>query len=271
MIYAINFADEKFRSAQSFNSMMAKRYGADRVIEYTPDDIDEEFKVKNSEIWNSNRGYGYWIWKPYIVNKTLGIMEDGDYLLYGDSGSCLIDSIHILINTMQANNDDIMIYSLHSIEKNYSKRDALILMNCDIPEILETPQRCATYFILKKTENSVRFVEEWLKYAQDRRIVTNEENVMGKPNYGGFVENRHDQTVLSLLSKKWKIGAYRDPGRFGLDMKYPKDVLDRSPYMQVFDDHRYKYMPKTYWVYKHINRKWFEMWYRFQQMFSKKK
>lgn len=262
MIYAINFADENFKSSQKFNSMMAKRYGADRVIEYSPSDIDSEFKKKNEAIWNNKRGCGYWIWKPYITSKTLEIMNDGDYLMYMDSGACIIDDIHILIDVLEHDNTDIMLFCLHSLEKNYSKRDALILMDCDEPEYTETPQRCATYFLLKKSERSTKFIEEWLKYAQDRRIITNEDNVMKMPNYEGFVENRHDQTIFSLLSKKWGIAPYRDPGRFGLDMKYPQDVLDRSPYLQVFDDHRYKFMPKSYFVYKYIPRSTFERWYR---------
>lgn len=262
MIYAINFADKNFESAQKFNSKMAKRFGADRIIEYSPDDIDERFKKKNSCIWNNSRGCGYWIWKPYIVNKTLERMQDGDYLLYSDSGSCIIDDIHILIDAMENEKTDIMIYCLHSIEKNYSKRDAFIIMECDQPEYTDTPQRCATYFLLKKTERSRTFISEWLSLSQDRRIITNEENVLGLSNYEGFVENRHDQTIFSLLSKKWGINPFRDPGSFGLDMKYPKDVLARSPYLQVFDDHRYKFMPKTYFVYKHISRKNFEKIYR---------
>lgn len=268
MVYAINFADENFKSAQKFNSKMAKRFGADVVIEYSPRDIDEEFKKKNSAIWNNKRGCGYWIWKPYVINHTLQLMEDGDYMLYCDAGSCIIDDLHILINAMQSNNDDIMLFCLHSIEKNYSKRDAFIVMDCDSEEYRDTPQRCATYLLLKKSEKSVKFIEEWLTLAQDRRIITDEENVMGKPNYEGFVEHRHDQTILSLLSKKWGIGAYRDPGKFGLDMKYPQDVLDRSPYMQVFDDHRRKKMPRSYFVYKYMNRMYFETWPRVCNVFK---
>ena len=50
--------------------------------------------------------------------------------------------------------------------------------------------------------------------------------------------------------------------QYGLDMKYPKDVLERSPYLQVVDAHRFHYMPKTYWCYKNISRQTFEKIYR---------
>jgi hypothetical protein len=32
------------------------------------------------------RGYGYWAWKPHIINKKLISIEDEDYLLYIDAG-----------------------------------------------------------------------------------------------------------------------------------------------------------------------------------------
>lgn len=262
MICEISFADEKFKSSQQFNAKMAKKFGADKVIKYGPNDIDSAFISQNCEIWNNSRGYGYWLWKPYLTLKTLRELNNDDYLIYMDAGACFTDSIHLLTDVMDRDGTDIMIFCLHSIEKNYSKRDALVLMEADLPEYYETPQRCATYFLLKKSERSVRFIEEWLSYATDPRIITNNPNVMGKNNYEGFVENRHDQTILSLLSKKWNIDVYRDPAQYGLDMKYPKDVLERSPYLQVVDAHRFHYMPKTYWCYKNISRQTFEKIYR---------
>ena len=258
MIYEFSFADRKFESAQKFNAMMAKKRGADRVIKYGEKDIDASFIEDNFDIWNNERGHGYWIWKPYLTQKTLKEMKDGDYLLYMDSGSCLIDNVQILTDIMDKDHIDIMVFSLHSIEKYFSKRDAFILLDCDKPEYTETTQRCATYYLIRKNEYSQEFVSEWLRYSTDRRIITNDENVLGEKNYEGFVENRHDQTILSLLSKKWGIKPYRDPGKYGLDMKYSNDILNRSPYGQVFDDHRYKIMPKTYFTYKYIPRFFFE-------------
>jgi len=40
------------------------------------------------------------------------------------------------------------------------------------------------------------------KYSTDKRIITDDPNTQGLPNYKGFIDNRHDQTVLSLLIKK---------------------------------------------------------------------
>lgn len=155
-----------------------------------------------------------------------------------------------------------MIFALPYLERHFTKRDAFILMDCDTPAFTETKQRLASFVLLKKTDRAQRFVREWLNYCQDERIVTDNPNVMGKKNYEGFRDNRHDQTVLSLLSKKWGIAAFRDPSGLGDEKRneFDKDVLDRSPYKRVICLHRNKKMPKTYFIYKLCPMIWQERW-----------
>ena len=50
----------------------------------------------------------------------------------------------------------------------------------------------------------MNFIGEWLTYCKDPRIITDDKSIFG-PEDKEFKENRHDQTVLSLLSKKWEI------------------------------------------------------------------
>ena len=37
-------------------------------------------------ITKNPRGYGYWLWKSYIIKKTIEKMSDDDILLYLDCG-----------------------------------------------------------------------------------------------------------------------------------------------------------------------------------------
>lgn len=58
------------------------------------------------------------------------------------------------------------------------------------------------------------------------------ENVTGKKNYQTFIEHRHDQSVFSLLSKKYKLQAFRDPSQFGnIAIKY----FSNSKYSQILE------------------------------------
>ena len=47
MFHLINFADDKFKSAQKFNSKTAKKFKIfDTITEYKPENIDNAFKRK---------------------------------------------------------------------------------------------------------------------------------------------------------------------------------------------------------------------------------
>ena len=81
MIIAVNYADRKFQKAQKLNSRTARQWGADRVIEYGPDDIDEVFRRRNKEILDTPRGGGYYLWKPYFYRKAYDELGEGDYLV----------------------------------------------------------------------------------------------------------------------------------------------------------------------------------------------
>ncbi len=259
MVCAINYADERYRKTQKFNSKMAKKHGADKVIEYTEHDLSEEFKEKNKEIFRYSRGGGYWIWKPWIIKHTLKELEDEDYLVYTDAGSAFVRPIQLLIDVMKEQKTDIMAFCNDQLEIKYSKRDALILMDCDKNDILYSSQICGGYIIVKKTRWTEKIIDEFLCYAEDRRIVTDEENVMGMKNYPEFIENRHDQTVWSLLCKKNGIKPFRDPSEWGLNKTlFSDEVNERSPYPQVIESHRNPELNSIFQL-QFVRKKW---WYK---------
>lgn len=240
MIIAINYANKDFEKAQKLNLKTAIEWGADKVIGYTPQDIDAEFAEKNKDILSARKGNGYYLWKPYFLNKAYKELKDGDYLIYTDAGSIYVNKIQYLIDCMEKEELDIMVFSLEQemLEKKYTKRDAFLIMDCDNTDFTDTPQTIGGYVVLKKSYFVENFLAEDLTYAQDYRMITEAENTLGKPNYDGFVAHRHDQSVWSLMSKKYKLKRFRDPSQFGLKNHYEKDVEERSSFPQIIDSHR---------------------------------
>lgn len=266
MIISITYGNEKYERAKKFNCKMAKKHGADKVIAYGPEDIPDEFKNKNEHIWKKSRGGGYWIWKPYIINKTLKEMDEADYLIYTDAGAIFINSVQYLIDAMETEGTDLMVFSLTYPEKKYTKRDAFILMECDEEKYTDTPQTLGGYIVLKKTERTVKIMEEFLQYVQDERIITDIPNQMGKENYPEFVENRHDQSCLSLLCKKYEIEPFRDPSQYGnQENVFCEEVRNRSQYPQLIDSFRNPEIG-NWFQYKNVNKKWYKYiswkWYK---------
>jgi len=216
MKIAINYANDRFLKQQKYNTKTAYKKGKfDKVIEYGPNNIDIDFYKKYSYLVKQTKGSGYWIWKPYIIHKTLNEISIGDYLFYCDSGAYYINKIDYLIECMENSKQDIMIFELPLIEKQWTKRDAFILMDCDEAKYTDDNQRLASFILIKKSDFTVMFINEYLKFCEDPRILTDQQNVCRKDNYDCFIDHRHDQSILSLLSKKYDLKAFRDPSEYG--------------------------------------------------------
>ncbi len=210
MIYAITYSDEKYQRSARFNLITAKLFGgADRVWQYSPDDIDELFYSKYKNILSNPRGAGLWMWKPYIILKALEKIEYGDYLMYMDAGAYYIRSLKYLKGQLERDEKDILLSSILLPNAHWCKRDAFIIMDCDMKEAKEMHQVEATYVFFKKTDHSIQFIKKWLEWMTNEHLIDDSDNILGKPNYPGFRENRHDQTVLSLLAYKEGIEPYK--------------------------------------------------------------
>lgn len=223
--YHINFAHNKYLKSQEYCSDSAKKFGFDEVISYRDRDIDVDFKLKNSKIFSQTRGYSYWIWKPYLINKTLKNMKNGDLLVYSDSGSFYQRSVEPLIDKIKLDKHGVLSFELKGlIEKDYTKKDTFVLMGLDEPKYTDTSQREATYIWLIKNDFTEKLIEEYLNFAQNENIITDLPNTTGK-NYDSFKDHRHDQSIWSLLCKKYEIEPHRLISQHGLHLinDFPND------------------------------------------------
>ena len=252
MIYAIAYGNDVFAKSRDYNLKTAVKKGkADKTIAYSPKDIDESFAEQNKDILSQRRGNGYWLWKPYFILKTLNQIEDGDYLMYADSGAVYQNPIQTLIDCMEQNGQNILCFYIGSTEKYWSKRDAFILLDCDKPEYTDTSQRLGGFVLCKNCEQTRAIVAEWLGFCTDRRIITDDENTLGLPNYDGFQGNRHDQTCWSLITKKHGIPAFRDPSQFGEKTVLPEEIKRLSTYPTIFFLHRTPDMSNGFKLFLH--------------------
>ena len=227
-IVAISYGDNKYKKSLEYNGKSALEIaGVDEFYGYGPEDLDEEFKKKNNYILSGIKGNGYWLWKPYFIYKTLKTkLNDGDYLIYSDAGIAYIDKAQLIVNFINERKAEMYLHRLPHLEKHYTKRDAFILMGADLPFFAETGQFNAAFQIYKKSKFTEIFLEEYLYYAQDKRIITDDGNVMGLPNYDGFKAHRHDQSILSLLTKKY---SQVNANKMNIDVNIVKNFTELMP------------------------------------------
>lgn len=225
----ITFATPDFMEFAEKNAKSAIETGKfDTVKIYTMNDVDNVYKSQNNHILKSQRLAGYAVWKPYIIFKHLLEIEDDDILCYNDSKYLWLKNVRQYESDILSNKN-IGVYhnkpnSGTHIEKQWTKADAYVLMN--IPpskfkfDVMNSNQAWSGFILLRKSFNSTRFIGEWLTYNQDDRIVTDSNNKFLK-NDAIFTENRHDQTVLSLLCKKWRIPMHTIDKTYMIDVRNP--------------------------------------------------
>lgn len=227
MIWAITFSDNNYKRSAQLNTISAKVFGkADKVKVYGPECFDNEFILKNKELLTHKRGAGYWVWKPYIIIKTLQECNDGDYVMYLDAGAFYVRKIQHLIENMDKTKSEVFLSSILLPNKHWCKRDAFIKCNCDVPNCVNSHQIEASYVLVKKGEKALQFLRRWQRYASDPNVNTDMPNQLGKDNYPGFRENRHDQTALSLAAYKEGLIGHRgfsDSSEYGIFLKRLKD------------------------------------------------
>jgi len=227
-IVAISYGSEQYDKQLEYNGKSALEIAkVNEFYGYKPKDIDHDFREKNKYILEKGRGNGYWLWKPYFLYKTLKEKLDyGDYLIYSDAAIMYVDLAQKLVDFLKEKKLDMYLHRLPHLERQYTKRDAFILLGVDQPFYAETGQFNAAFQIYRKTKFTEFFLAEYLYYAQDKRIITDDANELGVGNYDDFRDHRHDQSILSLLTKKYgQVNA----NKTNLDINLIKNYQEVMP------------------------------------------
>jgi len=95
-------------------------------------------------------------------------------------------------------------------------------MDCDAPRYWNANHVIATLLVLRKCDAALGFLQEWLGYCCDRAAVSDDPNICGQKNMGGFLQHRWDQAILSVLAEKHSLETFRNPTVWGNFLKLPE-------------------------------------------------
>ena len=205
---AICFTDKKYeRTRKRYEEQLLSKNIFDQVIAYKPEDIDEEF-IQHHKIFidNNPKGYGYYIWKPYIILKTLMLMDDGDILVYGDAGNDMPgsreDCLKLFNQVSAPSNGANIIAAKQGWNIRWIKADLYKTMGLKTFLYALKPMSEAARIVFQKNETTMRFVSEWVGYATSG--YHNIDNTASRiPNLPFFIEHRWDQSIFSILFQKY--------------------------------------------------------------------
>ena len=204
-LVALSYASSAFADYQRIWALTAGRAGFDEIRSCGADDLDTDFRSANATILAARRGAGYWLWKPYLIARTLSDIDAGDVVFYSDSAAQFVEVVDPIVSLMDRCGLDVMLLGEGFVERQFTKRDTFVLMDCDEERYAATPQRFASFIVVHNRAWTRRFVADYLGFSTDPRILTDQPNTLGLANHPDFIDHRHDQSVLSLLSKRYDV------------------------------------------------------------------
>ena len=193
--------DEYIHLAEKTVQSVKNLYSNCETKVFKPKDLPDEI---NNYAKSYSKGYGYWIWKPYIIKEALLTIKENDVLIYIDGRSGLKKTgkpIRWLDNFILENQFDIASWQMIHKEMNWTNGDIISAFNLDLnSDLIKTGQLAATFNAWRKNIRSLNFLNEWLSFLLDNREICRDEDSK-KLNHKNFIENRHDQSVFSLMIK----------------------------------------------------------------------
>ena len=204
----------RFNLAQMrLNKQLEKLSWFDVIKSYTKKDLqeDKEFWDKHSLFLENNpRGYGYYMWKPYIIKKTFDQMNEGDILVYLDVGcdlhipsKDLKDLKSSFINLVK---EKEIVYSKNSLDQHlgFGKIDAYDFYGITSEDLIKTGAYAEAnrLFFIKNNINE-KIINEWWDSMNGNYHLW-DDSVTGKihPQKEKYGESRWDQMMLQIVLYK---------------------------------------------------------------------
>ena len=220
----ITFASDNMTISAANCHKTAIRYGAKGGKIFGPEDIDACFFERNMVVLESTRGAGYWLWKPYIINKMLDILPENEILIYTDAGLSVEQPLELLVKEMSGY---IMVFGNRWRHGDWCKMDVLKEMDCE--KYAEREQLQASCIILRVSDFAKDFVSLWLDFCQKPGYIDDSPSKI--PNPKGWREHRHDQAILTNLVFLWNISVHWWPAQYNLRNKHKYE--NKYPVIQI--------------------------------------
>lgn len=239
-----SFGNWRYYSTLDVLKQTAQENGkVDKIHILKEPDIDADFYKKNILHFNDRRGFGYWVWKSYFIKKFLDAADDNDVFMYVDAGNEVIGDLTPLYDICQKDKKGVVLFENADGAQDgkvwtnnlWTKSDCFNLMDLKTDEYVYGNQVNASYIVFRKTDFSNKFFNCYLQVCQNYNIISDAPNITDNFNKD-FRDHRHDQSILSLLSIRYKLTILRDPSQWGNHRS-----LANSTYKQLFFHHRRKY------------------------------
>lgn len=204
----LSFADTRFKSALCRLGEQASRLNIFDEIHLCNELSLEKSFVKQKHSWfaRRTRGFGFWSWKPYLIERYARQLSIGDILIYSDSGNHLAPAnggrVDEYVSLAASSSSHIIspVLSSRHLEVSFSKKELLAHLKVNVSSsVLCSPQREANFILLLIGSPALEFLRKWNSVHEEFPSLFDDSLAEGQAT--SFLEHRHDQSAFSLLSK----------------------------------------------------------------------
>jgi hypothetical protein len=234
-IHLVTYATPRFRLRQWILGWSARANRVvDSVTHWTPEKLlSAGFENRCKGIHLSERGSGFWAWKPFIIDAQLRKVPDGDLIFYCDVGrrypfKQLSGTIVPFLEWMEVQHQDFMpglCIPWKGPMSMWTKRDAFALTGIDHPSAHQAIPIQASFSIWRAGAAARAFAAEWLDMSSRRELISDDSSICGIKELPDFHDHRHDQSLLTLCCLKHGIqgidlGDQMPP----IDTQHPSEI-----------------------------------------------
>jgi len=207
----MSFGNKKFKDSLQRIGQEAKEINYfDSILLFSEFDLQQDTEFWNlhgSFILNNSRGYGYWIWKSYLIKKVLKTLNENDILIYCDAG-CTINKqgrkrLQEYDSILQKSFFGLLSFQLQFQQRQYTKKETFNYLSGD-PNAL---QCISGVILLRKCAHSSNVITLWESASSTYQLI---DDTITTDEHPEFIEHRHDQSCLSILLNQYGSEFLRD-------------------------------------------------------------
>ena len=226
----VTFGTREYRISKEKLVNSARHGDFDQIYSFCERDI-VDLRSRFPRHFKKSVGYGFWLWKPYLIAKVLDAAAEGDVVFYCDAGCLFEQSAEPLFQLTDSR--DIVSFEIDALQKDWTKREVFDeMLGSEGHQIREQKMRVAAYILFKKSTQSQVFLSSWLSWCERLELLNNELRIKQDAN---FKWHRNDQSIFSILCSQMALEGFRDPSQYG--NRYLKSYSN-SAYPQIINHTR---------------------------------
>ena len=242
-IVVCTFATAEYAGSAELLRHTALRHGADEVIVYRERDVEPWFREHPDLLRGQTRGYGWWSWKPWCILDAMRRWSmPGDAVIYCDAAMTVEAPLRPYAQAAR----HALLFRLGGWaakgyrNRGWTKRDTFAMMGVADDAHREAAQLNAAVQVYRHTPRATAFLERYREWCGRREVI---DDARALEDYPGYVDHRHDQSILSLLAVGCEdVALARDPTQHGAGDPEGQDDPPLPP-GPLLDHHRARRRP----------------------------